>query len=108
MKKPAPNLNMQGDSKIMRGKKAKRLRRLAGTLCRQEGIKLGEGYNTYNQAMNRIDWVPQLDDKGYPMMDPEGVPMMKTDQCPGTVTCAWKVRVMYKGLKRLSHDNPEL
>ena len=88
----------------MRGKKAKRLRRLAGDLCRKEGIKLGEGYRQYNQAMNRIDWVPQLKDDGMPLLDPDGQPLMKPDKCPGTITCAWKARVMYKNLKRLSHE----
>ena len=88
----------------MNGKKAKRLRKLAGALCRKEGIKLSEGYRQYNQAMNRIDWVPQLDDNGLTVMDPDGMPLMKPDKCPGTITCAWKVRVMYKNLKRMSHE----
>lgn len=88
----------------MRGKKAKRLRKMAGALLRKEGIKLGEGYNQYNQAMNRMDWVPQLNDDGFPVLDPEGLPMMKIDKCPGTITCAFKARVMYKQLKRMSHE----
>ena len=84
----------------MRGKKAKRLRRLATLICKQQGIKLGEGYNTYNQAMNRVDWENMLDADGSPMLDPEtNRPLRKPAPAPGTITCAWKWRTMYKNLK---------
>ena len=84
----------------MNGKRAKKLRLVARRLCRREGIKLGEGYNHYNQAMNRIDWVPQLGDDGLPLLDPDGVPLMKPDKAEGTITTAWKFRTMAQGLKR--------
>jgi hypothetical protein len=92
----------------MNGEKAKRLRRLAGALIVKEGIKMGDGYNKYNQAMNRMDWEPMLDADGYPMKDPEGVGLMKPTKQPGTLTCAWKFRVMYQNLKKLSFENPKL
>jgi hypothetical protein len=88
----------------MRGKRAKRLRELARVLCRQEGIKFGEGYNHYNQAMNRIDWEPMIDPDGFPALDGDGEPLMKPGKAPGTITCAWKLRIMYQGLKRQWHD----
>ena len=84
----------------MNGKQAKRLRRMA--LAFIEGpmkAKASDGFNEYNQAMNRIDWEPQLDDDSFPMKDPDGVPLMKPGKFPGTITCAWKVRVMYQMLK---------
>ena len=84
----------------MRGSKAKKLRKLASIICQQEGIKQGEGYNEYNQAMNRLDWGPMLDPDGYPAYDEDGVPLMKPEKAPGTITCAWKVRTMYLNLKR--------
>ena len=84
----------------MNGKRAKRLRHMARLLCKREGIKLGDGYNHYNQAMNRIDWIPQLDDDGLTVLDPDGVPLMKPSKVEGTLTTAWKYRTMYQGLKR--------
>jgi hypothetical protein len=60
----------------------------------------GEGYNEYNQAMNRVDWEPQLDNNGHPMMDPGGTALMKPGKFPGTITCVWHVRVMYQQLKK--------
>ena len=92
----------------MNGKKAKRLRKMAEALLRKDGHKLGDGYREYNQAMNRIDWVPQLDNDGFPLIDPDGVPLMKPEQTPGTLTSAYKIRVLHQGLKRLSRDNPKL
>ncbi len=83
----------------MRNKRAKTLRAVAAQMLIKEGVKLGEGYNKYNQAMNRIHWEPQLDEKGFPMMDPEGMPLMKPAQFPGTITCAFKHRVLYQKLK---------
>lgn len=87
----------------MRGKKAKRFRKLALeyvlTVMKKSA---GEGYNEYNQAVNRIHWEPQLDNDGLPMMDPGGTPLMKPGKFPGTITCAWHTRVMYKFLKKQS------
>jgi hypothetical protein len=76
--------------------------------CRHNDIKLGDGYNTYNQAMNRLDWVPMVDDDGFPMKDGDGQPLIKPDKQPGTITCAWKYRVAYKQFKRLSYVNRSL
>jgi hypothetical protein len=90
----------------MRGKRAKKLRKLAAYMCEKDGIKLGEGYNQYNQAMNRIDWEPQLMDDSMPMLDPEGVPLMKPTKQPGTITTAWKFRTMYQNLKRYLRGRP--
>lgn len=88
----------------MNGKKAKRLRRLAQQYVTQVmDKKAGEGYNKYNQAMNRVDWEPQLDNDGLPLMDPDGMALMKPGKFPGTITCAWHTRVMYKSLKKQSH-----
>ena len=84
----------------MRGKKAKKIRKLAYMLCKQEGIKLGDGYNTYNQAMNRLDWEQMIDPDGHPAFDGDGMPLMAPQKVPGTITCAWKVRTMYLNLKR--------
>ena len=84
----------------MRGIKAKKLRKLATLLCQKEGIKLGEGYNQYNQAMNRLDWEPVTDPDGNVARDGDGLPMMKPGKAPGTITCAWKWRIMYQNLKR--------
>jgi hypothetical protein len=84
----------------MNGKKAKKLRAMAVQMVTGPmKAKVSDGYNEYNQAMNRIDWAPQMDDKGFPMKDPDGVALMKPDKFPGTLTCAWKVRVMYQALK---------
>jgi hypothetical protein len=85
----------------MRGKKAKKLRKLAMSLLHKEGMSAGEGFNQYNQAMNRMEWEPQLDDDGLPLMDPEGQPLMKPGYAPGTLTTAWKFRTMYQNLKRI-------
>ena len=85
----------------MNGKRAKKLRQLALnyvlTVLKKSA---GEGKDVYNQAMNRIDWAPQLDDEGLPVKDPDGYPLMKPDKFPGTLTCAWKWRVMYQSLKQ--------
>jgi hypothetical protein len=92
----------------MRGKRAKQLRVLAMRVLRQEGISGGEGVNEYNQAMNRMDWEPMLDDDGFPMLDGDGQPLMKPGYAPGTITCAWKFRVMYQNLKdiyKVNHRN---
>lgn len=90
----------------MRGKRAKYLRRMAAELVIRDGAKgLGEGYNEYHQAMNMIQWGPQLDESGLPMLDPEGMALMKPDKFPGTITNAWKWRVMYRTLKRMWKRN---
>ena len=90
----------------MNGKRAKKIRKVARLLCDREGIKLGEGYNNYNQAMNKIDLEPQLDDEGLPMIDPEGVPLMKPGKQPGTITTDWKYRTMVQKLKRHLRGRP--
>ena len=85
----------------MNGKRAKKLRKVALhyvlTVMKKSA---GEGKDIYNQAMNRLDWEPQLDSDGFPMRDPGGTPLMKPGKHPGTITCAWKWRVLYQALKR--------
>jgi len=86
----------------MRGKRAKKLRRIALqyvlTVMKKSA---GEGRNEYNQAMNRIEWEPMLNpETSHPMMDPDGFPLMKPGKAPGTITSAWHWRVMYKSLKK--------
>ena len=86
----------------MRGSRAKHLRKMAAQLVLQNGAKgLGDGFNQYHQAMNMIQWEPQLDDEGFPMRDPEGMGLMKPGKFPGTITTAWKWRAMYKTLKKM-------
>jgi hypothetical protein len=85
----------------MRGKRAKKLRRMALQYCLTElNISAGEGKDQYHQAMNMIDWAPQLDDEGFPLKDPEGTMLMKPDKFPGTITNAWKWRTLYRILKK--------
>ena len=83
----------------MNGSRAKKLRRIATEYvvgAMKKGA--GEGYNEYHQAMNHIEWEPMLDDNGHPLMV-GGSPTMKPGKHPGTITCAWHVRVMYQQLK---------
>lgn len=84
----------------MRGTRAKKLRKLATQYV--VGVmkkSAGEGYNKYNQAMNRFEWEPQLNDDGHPLMV-DGRPTMKPVQAPGTLTCAWHVRTLYQEMKK--------
>ena len=84
----------------MNGKQSKKLYKMAVALVTGPlKAKVSDGYNEYNQAMNMIQWEPQLDDQSLPMLDPEGHALMKPGKFPGTITCAWKVRVMYQALK---------
>ena len=84
----------------MRGSRAKKLHRIALeyvlTIMKKSA---GEGYNEYNQAMNRIEWEHVMDDKGMPLMI-DGDFMKKPGKAAGTITCAWHTRVMYKQLKK--------
>lgn len=85
----------------MNGKQAKRLRQLAEKYV--VGImkkKMSDGHGLYHTAMNRIEWVAQLDSDGFPMKDPEGTPLIKPGPAPGTITNAWTWRVLYRRLKR--------
>jgi len=86
----------------MRGKKAKKFRRMAETyVINVEKKPLGTGYRQYKYVENRIDWVPQLDDDGFPLNDPEtNEPLMKPAPVPGTIYNEYLVRVIYKKLKR--------
>jgi hypothetical protein len=85
----------------MNGKQSKKLRRMAlAMVTGPMKAKASDGYNEYNQARNCLSWKTQLDSDGLPMRDPAGSGFLKTlVQNPGTITCAWKVRVMYKALK---------
>lgn len=85
----------------MRGKRAKKLRKQAELYVKNvEKKPLGTGYNSYSYIENRIDWVPQLDDKGYPMIDPDGQPLMKPAKVPGTIFNDYLVRKIYHALKK--------
>jgi hypothetical protein len=84
----------------MNGKVAKKLRRMARHIVTGPmKAKASDGYNEYNQAMNCLGWTAQLDGDGLPMKDPDGQFLKTIEKRPGTITCAWKVRVMYKALK---------
>jgi hypothetical protein len=86
----------------MNGKRAKKLRRAALVyITTKLEASAGEGHNEYNQAMNRYTWAPALDADGFPVKDPEGVGLMTPEKSPGTITCAWKWRVMYQSMKKL-------
>jgi hypothetical protein len=91
---------MEGSN--MNGRRAKKLRRAAAVMCTDVlNIKLGDGYNEYNQANNCVGWQMVMDDDGFPRKDPEGKPLMAVvNTLPGTCTCAWKLRTMYQNLKR--------
>ena len=85
----------------MRGKKAKRFRLQAKKYVSAIMQKpLTEGYNEYYQVDNRMSMAPVLDDNGDPMTDQDGQYMLAPKKIPGTVHCAWHVRVIYKLLKR--------
>jgi hypothetical protein len=92
----------------MNGSRAKKLRRVAlDYVLTIMKVSAGEGKDVYNHAMNRIDWMPQLDSDGFPMKDPDGVPLMKPDKFPGTLTNAWKWRVLYRSLKAQWKGGPK-
>lgn len=85
----------------MNGKRAKKLYRIAASYVVGTMKKSAmEGHNEYNQAVNMVDWEPQLDNDGLPMKDPEGMGLLKPGKFPGTITCVWHTRVMYQNLKR--------
>jgi hypothetical protein len=85
----------------MNGKKAKKLMVMAVQLVTVTmKSKASEGYNQYNQAMNCLGWTNQLDADGMAMKDPEGQFLKTLEKRPGTITSAWKVRVMYQALKK--------
>jgi hypothetical protein len=84
----------------MNGKQAKKLRRMAVAMVTGPmKSKVSDGLNEYNQAMNCLGWTRQLDADGLPMQDPDGGFLRTLEKKPGTITCAWKVRVMYQALK---------
>ena len=85
----------------MRNKTAKKLRHMAEVICLKEGTKLGEGYREYHQAMNCPRWEEFIGEDGLPMIDPDtGRPNMVVKPGPGTITTAWRVRAIYKQLKK--------
>jgi hypothetical protein len=85
----------------MRGSRAKKLYRAAVSMVVGHMKKgASEGRNEYHQAMNRIEFEPQLGEDSLPMMDPEGFALMKPGKFPGTITCAWHVRTMYQSMKK--------
>jgi len=84
----------------MRGSRAKKLKRIATEyVVRVLKKSAGEGYNEYNQAMNRIEMQPALDENSHPIMV-GGQATLIPAKAPGTITCAWHVRVMYQQLKQ--------
>lgn len=85
----------------MRGKKAKRFRLQAKKYVSAIMQKdLMEGWNEYHQVDNRLQMMPLLDDDGMPVTDQDGEFLMKPEKTPGTIHCAWHVRVIYKLLKK--------
>jgi hypothetical protein len=84
----------------MNGKQAKKLYKMAEAMVTGPlKAKLSDGYNEYNHAMNRLTWTNQVDSDGCAMKDPDGQFLKTLEKAPGTITCAWKVRVMYQALK---------
>lgn len=84
----------------MRGKRARRLRKAATRLCESREIPLGKGYGEYNQAMNCLTMDVARDKDDNPIKVGHEF-MLAPKKNPGTVTCAWALRNMYKTLKRL-------
>lgn len=89
----------------MRGKLAKKMRRMAEAYVKDvEKKPLGEGYRSYKQLDNRIDWQQMTDPDGKPMYDPDGMPSMTPAQVPGTIYTEYLVRIIYHRLKRIYRD----
>jgi hypothetical protein len=86
----------------MRGKLAKKMRRMAEAYVKDvEKKPLGTGYRSYKQLENRIEWQPILDeDTGMPLLDPDGIPQMKTGKAPGTIYTEYLVRMIYHKIKK--------
>jgi hypothetical protein len=85
----------------MRGKRAKKLRRIAlHYVLTKLKVSAGEGHGQYNQAMNMLKWERQVDSDGFPMKDPGGGFLLTPTKMPGTITNAWKWRVLYRILKK--------
>ena len=62
---------------------------------------MGEGYNEYNQAANCRGWETAIGKDGNTLLDPEGYPLKQlVNTLPGTVTCAYRFRVIYQTLKK--------
>lgn len=85
----------------MRGSRAKKLRKTAERVV----IEIldespGKGYNEYNQIENRLVMEQPIDKDGMPMTDPEGMPLIAPVPKPGTITCAWLLRIVYQRLKK--------
>jgi hypothetical protein len=86
----------------MRGTRAKKLRKLAMAICTDVlDVKPGEGFNDYHQQDNCRGWAPALDGAGKVMYDGDGIALKQlTHTLPGTITCAYRLRVIYQALKR--------
>jgi hypothetical protein len=86
----------------MNGKRAKKLRKAALLICHNVlKISGGEGMNEYNQAMNCTGWGQPKDKDGHPLLDGDGFPLMSiVHDLPGTVTTAWKWKIVYNSLKK--------
>lgn len=86
----------------MRGKRAKKLRRMAEKICTEVlNIDLMEGYNVYNQGRNCVGFAPATRPDGSVMTDVDGTPLITVkNDFPGTITTAWKLRTLYQNLKR--------
>jgi hypothetical protein len=98
----------------LNNKRAKYLRKLARTICITENIGPGDGYNEYNQLENCVCWAaafadgkpptwddPEKDENRLPALDPEGHKLIAPYRRPGTITTAWRFRMIYQNLKRL-------
>ncbi|GAF70445.1 unnamed protein product [marine sediment metagenome] len=87
----------------MNGERARKLRHMAVLIC-QDVLKLedlDDGYNVYNQARNCRGWAPATDSKGEVMYDGDGMALKQlVNTLPGTITCAQRLRAVYKQLKK--------
>jgi len=92
----------------MNGRVAKRLRKMATQVVTVTmKAKMSDGYGEYNQAMNCLGWTNQVGSDGMAMKDPEGQFLKTLEKRPGTITSAWKWRVMYQALKQQWKRGPK-
>ena len=75
----------------MNGRQARKLRNVAKGILLSQKVHLGEGYREYNVAMNSTQMVKDVVD---------GHHVVKAEKAPGTITSAWRFRVLYRLLKR--------
>lgn len=81
----------------MRGKKAKRLRRLAASIRQKQGSEGNYSEEFYHQSRNCRSLEPDIEHR-----DGDGVPMLRPVLNPGTITHASQFMRVYRALKKMS------